>query len=102
MRWPLVSRGTLDAVVSERDRLRTQNDALLAHLTTVDRVEHGLTETPRNPKPSDPMPPSLRTKIGRFGSQMTITDQMARATRARSGGKSWQEIEAEFDASVNG
>lgn len=101
MSWPWVGRAALDAVTGERDRLRAQVDSLLEHVTRMDRVANGLTETPRQPKEPDPMPESLRRKIQRFGTSGTVQDQLSRARRAHhEQRKSWAEIESEFDASV--
>jgi hypothetical protein len=52
--------------VDERDRLRTQNDRLLDDLTKLKRVEHGLRETPRVPKPELQKPPAIPPGVQRL------------------------------------
>ena len=93
MRWPWVSRLAYDTVRGESDRLREQNAQLLAHITRMDRVEHGLGETPRPERLAlQPMPGELKAYIASFATpaiQKTMRDQ---AYRRHAKGQSWETI----------
>lgn len=97
MRWP-VSRLAYDAVCSERDRLREQNDKLVDSLTRLARVEHGLKEKPLEPRvqPEDNVPDPIRNLIRNFSSERVRVDQLERAKRAHADGSTWQEIGEEI------
>jgi hypothetical protein len=46
MNLPFVSRLAYESVVSERDRLRTQNEELIGQIVRLTRRGHGMSETP--------------------------------------------------------
>ena len=71
MTWPWVSRRAYDEVVSQRDALRGEVSELLAHVTRMDRVEHGRPEVPKDPKPRVILSEEIRTAISRYDSGST-------------------------------
>lgn len=94
MRLPWISRLAYEAVLSERDRLREQVDDLLEHLQRVDRVEHGMSELPRQPRPEiEPIPGKLDAYIEGFEAPPQVKAEMRReARRRRAKGQSWDGI----------
>ena len=78
MNWLWVSRRAFDEVVRQRDRLETQNDKLVEHITRMDRTEHGLVETQPSGKPREPMSPEVLNEIKRWkspGSRTIMTHE---------------------------
>lgn len=116
MRFPLVPRSTLDALVranealganlcslmSERDYLRRSLDTALDHNRRLERRDAGLSERPREERTNDPIPPSIRELASKFGSTMTQQDQLTRAKRARADGAGWAEIERTMRDALGG
>lgn len=97
MNWPWVSRRAYDVVIDERDRLREQNDALLDHIRRVDRIEHGVPELPRQPRPAfEPMPQELLHYINSYGDERFQKMQRDEAyKRHHKLGQPWSRIMAE-------
>jgi iron-sulfur cluster repair protein YtfE (RIC family) len=94
MKWPWVSRLAYEILRDERDRLREQNDGLMEHLKRVDRVEHGMTELPREPKRVlEPMPQELVEFINEHASPHIRREMRNQAfKRYHSKGESWAQI----------
>jgi hypothetical protein len=100
LRWPWVSRLAFDTLAEDRDRLREQNDHLIdkigeamEHMKRMDRLEHGVMETPRAPRPDiGPMPPRLLEHCNSWASpaQKKIARDMA--YKRRRNGESWEHI----------
>ena len=88
-----VGRGTYEAVCDERDRLLAQNAELLNHVQRMDRVEHGVSEVERAPKP-DPgrFPQELRDHIAGFATAQIRTTMIRTAIHRRQQGESWADI----------
>ena len=95
MTWPLVSRRAFDLVVDERDRLRAQNDRLIEHQNRIERREAGLPEVPREKRPVQPMPRTLRRWIEGHGTPEIRRALMQEAHKRYAGGQSWESIEQE-------
>jgi len=93
MRWPWVSRLAYETVCAERDRLMAQNDTFVAHLTRMDRVDRGLSETARIPRAAlVPMSPELRGYIDAFASPAIRKAMRDQAYRRHASGQSWETI----------
>ena len=97
MRWLWVSRRAYDLAVEERDHLRGQVDKLLDHRARMDRVEHGVAETPRKPKaPSQEMPKSLVDYFDGLGNASMGKHLRKEAERMHSAGESWLSIQSKI------
>lgn len=98
VRWPWVSRSTLEEVRGERDRLREANDELRDQLIRLARVRNGRPETPHEPKEreQEPIPNELMELIEGFASKSTRVRLAAQVRRQRSTGRSWESITDEF------
>jgi hypothetical protein len=117
MRWPWVSRRAYDLSVrmleelrhrydvtvqsydrertrltEELDRLADQNAQLIEHLKRMDRVEHGLGETPRQLKQPEPMPRALVDHIRAYAGRSTQKMMRDQAYRRHARGESWESI----------
>lgn len=92
MNWPWVSRLAYNVVREENDRLRTQNDGLIDHLTRMDRREHGLGETQPSAKPREPMSPEVLAEIKRWKRPGTRTMRLHDAQRLYAQGKDHNEV----------
>lgn len=97
IRWPWVSRSTLEAVREERDRLREQNDELTDQLVRLTRVRNGRPETVKEPSgPPEPIPGELKELIMGFDSKATQVRLVKQVRRAKANGRGWSEITEEF------
>ncbi len=95
MKWPWVSRRAYDVLIDERDRLRVQNAELLEHVQRMDRVEHGVAETPRKPREDFGRPPKLLDDyINGFASPALRKEMHDRKWRMRAKGTAWEAIQA--------
>lgn len=96
MRWPWVSRSAFELLLDERDRLRARNDHLEDSLIGIQRVRHGMRETPRPAKQThapEPIPEQVRAIYEGFNSK-AVRDDIARQCRElRAGGTPWVEIQ---------
>lgn len=116
LQWPLISRRafdlvieerdqlqkqtvplqTFEVVVAERDRIIKQNDELLEHLKRMDRVDHGVGEVPRKPRPElEPMPKELREYLDGFADPNLRREQKNTAYRQHARGTPWDDIIAD-------
>ncbi len=94
MRWPLVSRRAYDVLLDERDRLRAANDQLTEHLVRMHRVEHGVAETPRAPRPPvEEMPKSLVDYFDGLGNTAMARQLKREAANLHTRGESWPSIQ---------
>jgi len=94
MKWPWISRRAFDIVVEQRDNLAEQYEKLLDHITRMDRNEHGLTETPREPKKTlDAMPRVLVTYLQGFSSAPLRKQMETEMWAKRRTGVSWEQIQ---------
>jgi len=92
----LVDREAYEAVRSERDRLREQNDNLVAHFERLDRHDNGLPEQPRVPAEEiGPMPREMREDMKNWD-RPTRQRQTKLAEQRRRKGESWEEIWADI------
>jgi hypothetical protein len=82
-------------LTEELDRLADQNAQLLEHLKRMDRVEHGLGETQRQPKQPDPMPRDLMDYIRGHASRSMQKMMFDQAYRRNVRGESWGDIKAD-------
>ena len=82
MNWPWVPRLAYEGVVADRDRLLAQNKELLDHITRMDRVEHGMTEVPRQQRPpTEPIDKELLAFINSHGSPEIRNQMLEEALR---------------------
>ena len=96
----LVDREAYEAVRSERDRLREQNDNLVAHFERLDRHDNGLPEQPRVPAEEiGPMPREMREHMKGWP-RATRDRQTKLAIQERRKGKSWEDVWAEMQAQM--
>jgi hypothetical protein len=101
MKWPWVSRRAYDTVVEERNYLRDQMAWLLMHVQRMDRVEHGVPEAPRMPRPVlEPIPRSLLSFIDEFNSPSIRKEIRDRCFQRHARGEPWSVIEADTIAST--
>ena len=95
MNWPWVSRRAFDMVCDERDRLREQNDGLIATYKQMQRIRAGLPAVERQvQKPAAPeaIPGNIRDLIAGFGSK-AVRDQLSQQVREmRRAGTPFKEI----------
>lgn len=108
MRWPWCSRAMLDVVVkaheaevvhlkAEQARLVAENARLLEHTIRVARVEHRMPEVPREARDEiEPMPSTLATYIGQWGSPKTQQMQVREARQRRQSGVPWAIVERDL------
>ena len=88
-----VSRAAFDLVVSERDRLRKQNDELLDSVTRIRRKESGMPENHVRKRDLDEdLPPEVFRYIRGFDSEIMQANVEEDVRRARRTGTSWAEI----------
>lgn len=103
MNLPWVSRLAYESVRDERDRLRTQNDTLVEHVTRMDRLEHGAPELiPERRKKADPMSEEVARWIGSHDSQ-TVRARLAQEVQAAyrrlgSWDRVWERVKEEQGA----
>ena len=94
MKLPWVSRLAFDAVSAERDRLLADNAKMLDSLVRLQRIEHGVAETPRVARPpEEPIPREILDFCSGFDDPRVgkrIRDECFRA-HAR-GNESWESI----------
>jgi hypothetical protein len=69
-------------------------------ITRMKRVELGLPEQPREHKPLEPMPDTLRHLIDSWDSQASRRHQGQEAYRAFARGKGWEAIERDMREQV--
>lgn len=105
MRWPWVSRRAFEIAEQEHERLtihltqeidwlREENEKLREHGKRMDRVDRGLGEVPRPPKPPlEEMPKHVHELIMRYGdprTQLMLKRDAYRAHHTR--GEPWDAI----------
>ena len=102
MRWP-VSRLAYDVVCSERDRLREQNDRVLAHvltltenITRIQRAALGMSEAPKQPREIKPMPARIREVLSEVSDARIRVMQTREAYRRYHEDGSWDRLEGEL------
>ena len=95
-RWPWTSCARLDDAVGQIEWLRTENAKLADALVRMERVEHGMSETPRVPRP-EPAPMPRKLEIYLSGMATPSLKKMARseAIRRNRAGQSWDDIVAD-------
>lgn len=115
MRWPWCSRAMLDLLMAERDRqvslltnerdslreelkgAREQMSKLTEHFTRIQRVENRMPEVPREAREEiEPMPSTLATYIGQWGSPKTQQMQVREARQRRQSGVPWAIVERDL------
>jgi hypothetical protein len=97
--WPWVSRRALDLALAEGERLRAQNDQLLAHVTRMDRVEHGLGEVPKGKRPDrEPFPDDLLEYCNQFDNPVIRKQMRDDLLRQRAKGQTWDDLRARIFA----
>ena len=99
MRWPWVSRLAYETVVSERDRLRAQNDELVDHFKRVDRVANGMTERKIEPRKAIVWPLGIREHLDKwpartrmFQEQLIVKAHTENMAGGMDEAQSWQII----------
>jgi hypothetical protein len=103
VRWPWVSRAAFDVVVDERDRLRGQVEKLQEHVIRMDRVEHGTSEVPREPRPAmEPMPKELLEYCNSYGDARIRKTMRDAAFKQHRQGVPWSQIKLEIMGRVDG
>ena len=102
-RWPWTSVARLDDAREEIVYLRARVADLTDQLVRIHRVENGLTETPRPPRPvPEPIPKEFLELCMRYASP-TIQREMRNAgIKASARGKSWAAIIAEVRKELDG
>lgn len=99
MKWPWVSRLAYDTIAADRDRLREENARLLEHVTRMDRIEHGVGETPRQPRaPIEPIPKDLYEHIQKFSTASMRKFLEDTCQRRRRAGQPWDRIQRDIMA----
>ena len=89
---PWISRAAYLEVCRQRDRLEAQNDALLAHVVRMDRIEHGAPElAPERRKTLAPMPKHIVEYITGFQSD-TIRQRIRREYETAAAKVGWDEV----------
>lgn len=100
MTWPWVSRLAYETIRDERDRLRTQNDTLVEHLTRVQRREAGMPELPRQrAEPPEPIPAEVTRLLDGFSPEIKKQLELE-ARQARRNGKPWNSIQQSIEEMV--
>lgn len=93
MTWPWTSRARLTDAEGQIEWLRTQNRNLTDQLVRVQRVQHGMSEVPREKKaPPQAMPPELRRYIKSSASASLSQSMMKQAFARHREGETWEEI----------
>lgn len=96
MRLPWVSRSALDVAQGEIGYLRAQVSDLLDRLTRVERHRLGMSEVPREPRPSmEPMPKQLHELINEYADPSIRKNMRDTLYRRHARGDSWADIIAE-------
>jgi len=93
MKWPLVSRRAYDVVLDENARLRAQVDGLIDHTCRIDRIEHGVGEVPRPPRPVyEPMPQEIRHYVDGWAAPSIRKATRDKLVARYKNGESWDSI----------
>lgn len=88
-----IDRSAYDTVCDERDRLQAQNDKLLDHVSRMDRLEHGVGETAKQPRADLlPMPVELREHIEGWDNPSVRKNMRDTTLRRHAGGEPWGSI----------
>lgn len=103
MRSPWVSRLALDCVLAEADRLKQQNDRMVAlvekladQLLRVERFSRGMPEQPKEAREPARIPPELLNMLAQVGDSR-IRASMTRAAWQRYGVTgSWADVIADM------
>ena len=93
MNWPWVSRLALDAVLSERDRLRELNDKLVDSIIRIQRKEIGLPEIqPEKRQPVEPLPQAVIGLINAWDDPLIRADMEKQARAVYRQSKDWNAV----------